>query len=130
MSTRRQKRKWSEAHLLAFDRSDERVERGGNHAAPPGRVNGTHGEAVLFGLGLSNKFGPRAGTLLRRLIPSACAAARISRRRALPARSGGTHFLLRFPCENAIVLVIAATLATVTVTLGYALLVVGSRYAF
>jgi hypothetical protein len=38
--------------------------------------------------------------------------------------------VLHFVCENVTVLAIAAALATVTVTLGYALLEVGSRYAF
>ena len=38
--------------------------------------------------------------------------------------------MLQFVCENAIVLVIVATLTTITVTVGFALLAVSSRYAF
>ena len=38
--------------------------------------------------------------------------------------------MLQFVCENAMVLAIVAALTTITVTLGYALLALSSRYAY
>ena len=38
--------------------------------------------------------------------------------------------MLQFVCENAVVLAIVAALASMTVTLGYALLELSSRYAY
>ena len=38
--------------------------------------------------------------------------------------------MLQFVCENAMVLAIIATLTTITVTLGHALLALSSRYVY
>ena len=38
--------------------------------------------------------------------------------------------MLQFVCENAMVLAIVAASTTITVTLGYALLALSSRYAY